>query len=487
MNATAPNVAFRCEAAPAIGGGHAMRCLALADALAARGWAPCFVTRDESAGTIPGVARYPRVDPSAQDGLSRAAPAGLDLAIVDGYGFDRRVETPLRRSARRLAVIDDLADRPHDCDVLIDQTPGRTADDYRDLVPADCRLLLGGAYAILRPEFARLRPAALARRARDPVRRILLSFGASDPKGLGPSVAEALLASPDGPAIDLVPDTAGLDAARALAAVHPDRVALHYRTDDMAGLMARADLAAGAAGTTSWERCALGLPAVAIVTADNQRLIAARLAAAGAVDLVPEDAPPAALADRLRRLAADAPRRAAMAEAAAALVDARGVERIFLRLAAPQATPDGRMVALRAMETADLEPVFAWQTQEGQRRHFRDPQPPSWSGHCAWFASRVADPDWTLAIVEAGGAPTGLLQLRRLPEGASEVSILIDAAAQGRGLGTAALRAARAAMPRAVLEAEIAAANAASLASFKKAGYRPMGARHASLPARWPQ
>lgn len=328
MTVTAPDVALRCEASPAIGGGHAMRCLALADALATRGWTPCFVTRDESAATVPGLARYPRVEPSAQDGLSRAAPAGLRLAVVDGYGFDRSVETPLRRSARRLAVIDDLADRPHDCDVLIDQTPGRTADNYRDLVPADCRLLLGAAYAILRPDFARLRPAARARRARDPVRRILLSFGASDPKGLGQGVAEALLAWPDGPTIDLVPDTAGLDAARALAAENPGRVAVHYRTDDMAGLMARADLAAGAAGTTSWERCALGLPAVAIVTADNQRLIAARLAAAGTVDLVPEDAPPAVLADRLRRLAADTPRRIAMAEAAAALVDARGVERV---------------------------------------------------------------------------------------------------------------------------------------------------------------
>lgn len=481
MSATAPNVAFRCEASHKIGGGHAMRCLVLADTLAARGWTPCFVTRHESAEIVPGLARYPRVEPSARDGLLQAAPAGLDLAVVDGYEFDRTVETPLRRFARRLAVIDDLADRPHNCDVLIDQTICRMPDDYCELVSADCRLLLGSAYAILRPDFARLRSAAIARRSPGPAHRVLLSFGASDPKGLGVGVAAALLARPDAPTIDLVPATAGLEAARALAKAHPGRLNVHYRTDDIARLMVEADLAAGAVGTTSWERCALGLPAVAVVTAENQRLIAARLAAAGAIDLVLEDATLAGVAERLCRLAADGPRRSAMAEVAAALVDARGAHRIFLRFAPPHLAPTGSWISLRALEVADLEAVFVWQTQEGQRLHFRDPHPPTWSGHRAWFASRIADPDWILSIVEENDVPRGLLQIRRLSNGVSELSILIDSAAQGRGLGTTALRVARAAMPYAILQAEISAKNLASLASFRNAGYRPVGARQKNI------
>lgn len=319
-----PLALFRCDASPAIGGGHAMRCLTLADSLEAAGWRTAFVCSPGSEDTVPALAAKLRFDPDAPRG-ERAA-----LAVIDHYGLDARAERGFRAAAECILAIDDLANRPHECDFLLDQTIGRTPEDYRGLVPDGCRLLLGSAYALLRNDFASLRAAALARRAGGPAGRVLLSFGASDPRGYGEGVARALLARVSAPVIDLVADAAGLDAARDLARAHPGRLSAHFQTRDMARLMVEADLAAGAAGTTSWERCALGLPAVAVVTADNQRLIAERLARAGAVDLL--DSPPApsfeAIADRVLALAADGARRAAMARAAATHVDGRGARRV---------------------------------------------------------------------------------------------------------------------------------------------------------------
>jgi UDP-2,4-diacetamido-2,4,6-trideoxy-beta-L-altropyranose hydrolase len=323
-----PFALFRCDASPAIGGGHVMRCLTLADTLESAGWRTAFACAPGSAETVPALAAKRHLDPGASPG-ERAS-----LAVVDHYKLDARDERGFREIADRILVIDDLADRPHDCDFLLDQTAGRTAEDYRPHVPPSCRLLLGSDYALLRAAFAASRAQALARRGDVPVERVLLSFGASDPRGYGVGVARALLARPDGPAIDLVADAAGLDQARALACEHPARLIVHFRTGDVARLMVEADLAAGAAGTTSWERCALGLPGVAVVTADNQRLIAERLAQAGAVDLLPETPAPSydAVADRVLALASDGPRRATMSRAAAAMVDGAGARRVVAAL-----------------------------------------------------------------------------------------------------------------------------------------------------------
>lgn len=321
---SAPLALFRCDASLAIGGGHAMRCLTLAAALEEGGWRTLFACASGSEDTVPALAAKRRIDPTAP--IAERAT----LAVIDHYGLDARDERRFRDHAGRILVIDDLADRPHDCDYLLDQTAGRSASDYLGKVPAACRLLLGSDFALLRPEFAQARAAALARRGGGRAARALLSFGASDPKGYGVAVARAILAADSHLVIDLVVDAAGRDAAADLAAAYTDRLTVHYRAADMHRLMAVADLAAGAAGTTSWERCALGLPCVLVVTADNQRLIAKRLAEAGAAEFA-GDGPAVAAAEvagRVLALAADGERRAAMSRAAAALVDGRGVQRV---------------------------------------------------------------------------------------------------------------------------------------------------------------
>jgi len=287
---------FRVDATQKIGGGHIMRCLTLADELRKRGWDCTFASRHESVETVPLLAKS-EYDILMLEGPERdeaqeieAHIRDCDWLIVDHYGCDQKFERGVRIFAKKIMVIDDLANRPHDCDILLDQTFGRNAEDYKSLVPERAQILTGADYALLRPEFASLRPEALERREKGgPVRRILISLGASDPHG---ATAKALLAIEqsgfDDVSVDVVTgsaDPAAMGLVK-IAKTMPQQVDFHGFDADMATLMVKADLAIGAGGSTSWERCCLGLPTLMVVTADNQEKIARELAAAGAVIVV---------------------------------------------------------------------------------------------------------------------------------------------------------------------------------------------------------
>lgn len=311
-----------------------MRCLSLATALEATGWNILFAAQSGSAAIVPGLAKVACLDLAAAADAAElaAALAGrkIDLLVVDSYRLDAAYETACRAFAARILAIDDLADRAHDCDFLLDQTLGRAAGDYAKLVPPACRLLLGTDYALLRPAFAAARAASLEGRKDRKAQRVLLSFGAADPHGLALRVAAALLATNADIVLDVVPDRAGRDDCARLAERYPGRVQVHFAVEAMEKLMAAADIAVGAAGTMSWERCAMGVPSVVVVTADNQRLIAARVIAAGAAVDAGDwtTARPDAIAQAVLALAADDARRQTMAQAAAHIVDAGGAMRV---------------------------------------------------------------------------------------------------------------------------------------------------------------
>jgi UDP-2,4-diacetamido-2,4,6-trideoxy-beta-L-altropyranose hydrolase len=327
---------FRADASPTIGGGHVMRCLTLADGLAARGWTCAFATVFGTPETVPTLAASGHcvsvLVRDSPDALRREWPEGVDLLVVDHYGRDAAYERACRPWARRILVIDDLADRPHDADLLLDQTFGRDPADYRALVPVGCRLLAGSDHALLRPAFARARPAALDRRAAGGgVARLLVALGMGDPDDATGVVLDGIARAGLDVAVDVVLGGRAphLEAVRRRAAALPRPGRVLCDVADMAGLMAAADLAVGAGGTTSWERGCLGLPTLILNTADNQEKIARELAAAGAVLLLGRHpgVAPDAVADALAGLAADPERRRAMSRAAAALCDGLGVER----------------------------------------------------------------------------------------------------------------------------------------------------------------
>jgi spore coat polysaccharide biosynthesis predicted glycosyltransferase SpsG len=198
--------------------------------------------------------------------------------------------------------------------------------------------MAGSDYALLRGEFARMRPTALSRRSGGPLKRLLVSFGMADPENWAGMALSAIAESGIHAAVDVV---LGTDAPHraAVEKVHaalPGGGAVHAFVDDMAELMARADLAVGGAGTTAWERCCLGLPTLMFVLADNQEDIAASLAVRGAAEVLglPDGGAVARLLSRLRALANNPAPLATMSEAAASVCDGLGAERVAQAFAA---------------------------------------------------------------------------------------------------------------------------------------------------------
>lgn len=327
-----PEAVFRADAAPEIGGGHVMRCLALAAALVECGWTCRFLVGAGTLKTVPALARAGHAVHEGEAAWGEG-PRSAELLVVDHYRLDAAYEASWRGHAGQILVLDDLADRRHHCDLLLDPAAGRADADYRGLVPSECRLLLGPRYALLRPEFAATRDAALARRDEAGVVRILIAPGATDPTDLASTLIDAAESVP-GAIIDIVIGSAAphLPRLRARVAASP-RLRLHVDAANMARLMTAADLCLGAGGGTSWERCCLGLPTLLAVIADNQQGVARGLAAAGAVEVVPAD-DPAALRAALHRLVQDGARRRRMAAAAAALCDGKGARRVASLLGA---------------------------------------------------------------------------------------------------------------------------------------------------------
>jgi UDP-2,4-diacetamido-2,4,6-trideoxy-beta-L-altropyranose hydrolase len=314
-------ILFICAAGPNVGGGHVMRSLTLARALEARGAACAFQATPEVAKVL---------DAFAPDMARTKADDGFDAVVFDSYALTADDHRALAEGRPSL-VIDDLADRPLAADLVLDSGPARRAQDYADLVPPEAQLLLGPAFAPVRPAFAALRDEALARRAeRGPVRRILVSLGLTDVGGITGKVA-ALLAPLAGEArLDLVlgGGAPSLPALWDLAAQDP-RVELHVDTQHMPQLILEADLAIGAGGSTTWERCVLALPTLTLVLADNQVAAAQALEAAGVAPCLDVHAPDfaAAFVRETQGLLNDADRRAALSIASAAVCDGLGADR----------------------------------------------------------------------------------------------------------------------------------------------------------------
>jgi UDP-2,4-diacetamido-2,4,6-trideoxy-beta-L-altropyranose hydrolase len=205
-----------------------------------------------------------------------------DWLVVDHYALDQTWQACLKPTYKKLMVIDDLADRVHQCDVLLDQTFGRQESDYRQLVPSTCKLLMGSQFALLRPEFAQWRAYSLQRRENPEFKSLLITMGGVDADNVTGQVLESLkeIQLPDDIGITVIMGSTAphLNAVREVAESMPYLTQVKVGVVNMAEIMANADFAIGAAGATTWERCALGLPAIHVILAKNQQKIAFTLA-----------------------------------------------------------------------------------------------------------------------------------------------------------------------------------------------------------------
>ena len=319
---TSQEIVFRTDASLQIGTGHVMRCLTLADALKASGAKCRFICREhpghlldlikqrgyEAIG-LPRAACLSTLEYS-HDGTEQLAHAEwlgvdwhtdavqtqaaingqqVDWLIVDHYAIDNRWEYALKSQYHHLMVIDELADRKHICDVLLDQNLVAAMETrYHDKVPAHCTCLIGPEYALIRPEFSALRSDSLARRKEPVLARLLIFMGGSDPGNETCKVILGIkLSKKYWNHIDVVVGL-GFPALLALkdSLASLPSAALHIQTPDMAKLMALADVAVTAGGSVTWEKCTLGLPSLVVVLGENQRLIATSMHERGALRML---------------------------------------------------------------------------------------------------------------------------------------------------------------------------------------------------------
>lgn len=323
-----------------------MRALTLAQALGRQG-APCaflappFVEAvlERFAGVE--VQRIPAAqgDPWALTETATDAAAGFGAVVFDHFRLGAKAHYRIAGGRPSLAV-DDLADRRLGVDLVLDVGPDRVAVDYDGLVEPDAKLLLGPRFALVRPEFAAAREAAMARRATVAApARVLVSLGLTDLDGITARVVNRLLPRLGTAKLDVVlgRTAASLPELERLATREP-RLAVHVEADAMAELCAAADLAVGAGGSSTWERCAIGLPSVTVLLADNQEPGVAPLARVGASEVVDArtDDFEAAFDRAFTGLMRSPERRARMGKAAANLCDGLGADRAaeaFLDLA----------------------------------------------------------------------------------------------------------------------------------------------------------
>lgn len=456
-----------------------MRCLTLAGRLAASGWSCAFAVNPEAGRIVPGLMSSGFEVTAHAGGLFEDMPGGADLLVMDDYGMGEDFESSCRGRAARILVIDDLADRKHHCDMLLDATPGRSAESYQGLVPEGCRLLLGPEYALLRDEFSAIRAEALKRRERSAgVERVLVSFGLADPAGATAKAVQGVLESGVEARIEVLlgREAKGYDDVAGLAS-KSRLINLSDFAGDMAALMTAADLALGGAGTTSWERCCLGLPAIVLSVAQNQEMNARTLEAEGAaVDLGPAGGVEVSdIARSVEHIANKGSARRAMSRAAARLCDGLGAMRAALALHPPARAGDGGLVGMRPAHAGDKDAMFEWQTHPGTRRFARNPGPPGRDEHEEWFDAKRNDPDCDLLVILHEGREAGVFRLDRLESGAKEVSIVVAPEFRGRGIGAAALSFAGGFWPYEELHAEILAGNEISRRLFLSAGYEHAG------------
>ena len=312
-------VFIRTDASLNIGSGHVTRCLTLAHALSELGSKVVFICKDHDSNLIHKItnsgyevkelsvsssndvnsqlAHAEWLGGTQEDDAEKTIAAiksiDVDWMIVDHYAIDESWHKKISPYANRIFVIADLGDRKHDCDILLDQNLGATKGKFQEMVPQDCELLLGPEYALLRPEFVQWREKSLERRKQitEP-KNILVSLGGVDPQNITTDVINELskvsvLADTEVNVV-LGSQSPHISAVKMAAKKSPLKINVHVDTKQMAELMSQAHLAIGASGSSSWERCALGLPSISYVIADNQIDIALALENSGAAITIRE-------------------------------------------------------------------------------------------------------------------------------------------------------------------------------------------------------
>jgi UDP-2,4-diacetamido-2,4,6-trideoxy-beta-L-altropyranose hydrolase len=463
-------VLVRVDASALLGAGHVMRCLALAGELKSRGNEVVFVMRplvghmmDEARAAgfdvlgLPDLPELPDLQLSAAnsqakwiekarspDAQQRDASETLallphqswDWLLLDHYALGAHWQVCVANVAHKLLVIDDQADRSLQCDLLLNQNPGAQAKHYAGLIPPGSQLLSGPQYALLRPEFSSRASHVRGLNRASAAARVLVSLGGVDPHGLALQVVLALAdCGFRGGGVTVLAGTHNPHEQELLSTCQDLGFVGLKSTHTMAQLMEHADWAVGAGGVSLLERCAMGLPSIALAIASNQRPGVAAAQSAGAVLAL--DPLNARFPDQLRRaiqsLLTEPERLKAMSQAAMSVCDGRGTVRVADELQAGS-------LALRVATLRDTPALYAWRNALETRQHSGDGLAFSAKQHVQWMSRVLADPARRLWIASTTAGPIGVLRFDTSPQVApttAEISVYRVPGQPGRGWGRA--------------------------------------------------
>lgn len=459
-----------------------MRCLALAQAWQDAGGKAIFAMADATPAVKERlqnegfeVARPVVRVGSAADAEQTAQLAqkhGASWVVVDGYEFGAEYQASLKKRGLKVLFIDDngRAGR-YSADLVLNQNAHAREDFYpnRD---ASTRLLLGPRFAMLRREFTSRR--RWNREIPAVARRVLVTMGGSDPDNVTERVVRAILAHPNLNVIVVVGGSnPHLAQLRELVA-GARNVQLVENVLNMPDLMAKTDVAISGAGTTSLEMCFLGLPALLIVLADNQRPAAEELHLRGAAISLGEGAEigPSTLSSHLTRLVSSQDGRKAMSERGRELVDGRGAERVVRELRTSA-------LMIRRATTADCKLLWELANDPTVRAAAFSPESILWEDHVAWFESKMKTTTCHILIGEEQGAVAGQVRVEERPDGQGELDVSVARAFRGAGVGSRlidlAVRQIFVSTGMSRIHAYILLQNAASQRAFEHAGFQKVG------------
>jgi len=481
------NIFIRTDASIAIGTGHVMRCLTLADELREKGNEIRFICRKAPGNfiefievkgyrvySLPADIDLPADRDLTQEILQKQQNS-IDWLIIDHYGIDASWETPLREFVKKIIVIDDLANRRHDCDILLDQNYSSDVKRYQGLVSEECIQLLGAEYALLRPQFRKARENL--KEDSNEVKRILVFMAGGDPSNETWKVLQALkLLCRDDVVLDVVIGSSNpfKNELEILIEQMPG-AACYFNVKNMAELMSSADIAIGACGTSTWERCCLGLPGIVMVLADNQKEIAEELDKEGVVVNLGwhENVTVMDIKDAVGNLMKDPDKRKKMSSKGREMVDGKGVVRAAHYM---NSSVDGtENIYIKNADHNDMDDLFRWRNDPEISKNFFNADPVSRETHEKWFREKVNDIGSAIYMAYYRSDKIGSVRFES-KEDVIKTSVILSPEYIGKGLGAEIIRIAadrfiKEKSPAKPIIAEIKKENIRSAKAFQKAGF----------------
>ena len=489
-------VAIRVDASVEVGFGHLSRCINLAEVLRSRGNEVLFICRDDDAKSfqaledrlfatvllpMPAVGEPVNQQEDAQQTSQALRGERPEWLIVDSYTLDKNWERLMRPHVAKIAVIEDLSGREHDCDLLLDQNYSeRSAASFEEFVPKTCELLLGPRFALIGEQFQRLRE--LKSKPAPELKRIFVFCGGSDPQNLTQQVIDEVSCSElSNVAVDVVVGAQNKTFDREAALKLNTAIEVRDAGGEFAQIMSIADLAIGAGGTTSWERMCLGVPSIVVSIAENQISACEKLGRDGLVNYL--GAQSSLKPGTIRNAVIEAKTKFVslfdQIERGQILVDGRGCERV----AEVMCPSDESKLAVRLAKPDDCVEFFNWANDPAVREQSLSTSTIQWLDHKKWFFEKIGSSATEMYVMEASGLPVGQVRFEK-SAAVAEINYSLDKIVRNRRWASAMLEMAMKMFGQkcsSTLRAQVKSSNAKSSSVFKQLGFSEMPSQDPSL------